>query len=250
MTTETISSLDRFLRVINKITKGSPNYWFRGEPEVHGTELLPRLYRLGPKRQRHHENELLQRFRQKAPSLGQCPPRESTDQWLFLAQHVGLPTRLLDWTESPLVALHFALTQPKRRSVVWILDALGLLRQSVPPRDRASITSLLGLTWLPNRLHSVNLNAAWTCGNGAIPLPVPIPPTNVHLRMNAQRSCFTVHGSTPTSIAQQVPRHLTRLTVDPSARHRLRTELRGTGIDYSTVFPELDGLAKELGERF
>ena len=52
------------------------------------------------------------------------PMREHTDQWLFLARHAGLPTRLLDWSEGALIALHFALKDPN--PVVWMLNPLDL----------------------------------------------------------------------------------------------------------------------------
>src|SRR6476659_3172017 len=75
-----------------------PN-WFRGEPNIN-TALMPTLYRdgLAP-----HENALLQMFRARAGGFHDAVPlREHTDQWLFLARHAGLPTRLLDWSESAL----------------------------------------------------------------------------------------------------------------------------------------------------
>src|SRR5262245_10335665 len=55
---------------------------------------------------------------------------------MFLAQHVGLPTRLLDWSASALVGLYFALL--RENPVVWMLDPIKLNQQSV---ERASIAS-------------------------------------------------------------------------------------------------------------
>src|SRR5262249_39703683 len=56
--------------------------------------------------------------------------------WLFLARHAGLPTRLLDWSESALIALYFALKEPK--PVVWMLNPLDLndLSYSAPSQIR------------------------------------------------------------------------------------------------------------------
>lgn len=105
-------------------TKSKP--WFRGEPYNPKSELKPKLYR-NPKRN-NTELQLLRRFRNRAPLLTnlQIPQSGHTDQWLFLAQHVGLPTRLLDWTEGLLVALYFALNHNKKGAVVWMLDPVRL----------------------------------------------------------------------------------------------------------------------------
>ena len=72
--------------------------WFRGEKEFPGGKwdyrLLPKLYWRKPDGKCHDENQLLQRFRQKAPTLAavmEVPPRSAhTDQWLFLARHMEL----------------------------------------------------------------------------------------------------------------------------------------------------------------
>jgi hypothetical protein len=217
------------------------------------TPLVPKLYRLRQDGRTRDENKLLQFFRMKAPTFttGFLPDREVTDQWLFLAQHVGLPTRLLDWTESALVALHFALLHEE--PIVWVLNPIGLNLLSVST-GYESTGSEFPLTWVnpANAINigSFNIRGAWENDRLGVSLPVAIQPTNIHPRMSVQRSCFTIQGKDKSSLADRVPQHLSRYEIDPPDRQQMRNDLRILGISHSTVFPDLDGLARELAELF
>src|SRR5882672_2698179 len=122
-----ITSVEEFVTIVRTDSAAWPveqPRWFRGEPASCPTPLLPGLYRSatgGPR-----ENQLLQTFRARASAFSSepLPDRKKTDQWLFLAQHVGLPTRLLDWSEGALIALYFALHASD--PVVWMLNPLHL----------------------------------------------------------------------------------------------------------------------------
>ena len=128
---ESIGELISIVKEDYKSWKTTSYPWFRGEPADTITPLLPKLYRTVNGKQAHDENQLLQHFRMKAPSLGlmDTPLRDHTDEWLFLAHHVGLPTRLLDWTEGLLVALYFSLKES--RPAIWMLDPVELNRISI-----------------------------------------------------------------------------------------------------------------------
>lgn len=231
--------------------------WFRGEP-TSDRPLLPRLYR-----QKHegdyYENRLLQTFRMMAPSLGYhaTPPRDHTDQWLFLAQHVGLPTRLLDWTEGSLIALYFALHTES--PAVWMLNPLRLNWLSVTDKHSRSSFDTYSLTWCNGikdrhsvNLGSINIRGAWEQDVPGVDLPVAVHPTYIHPRMTVQRSCFTVHGKQKASLNTLVHNKdvLLRYTIDVANAKEMLDELRVLGITRATLFPDLDGLATDITRLF
>jgi hypothetical protein len=217
------------------------------------------------------------------------PPRRHTDQWLFLAQHVGLPTRLLDWTEGLFVGLHFALLE--EMPVVWMLDPVGLNRKSVP--EEYIKDNVFPLTWLdeerspvekidiyllaqfikfgkeeflqefPNledhylvkqsskNIGNLNIRGAWEHDKLGTDLPIAVRPTYVHIRMNVQRSCFTIHGKNKSSVNHLVDSSiLKKYVIDPDSVSQMRKDLKLLGITNTSVFPDLDNLSKDLVELF
>lgn len=261
--------------------------WFRGEMNKTDYPLLPKLYRPINGKVSHNENRLLQNFRNKAPSFSQTstPQKGNTDEWLFLAQHAGLPTRLLDWTEGLLYALHFALQYED--PVVWMLDPLELNRRTVPtdtpdfpltwfspentPATARQFLDAIGIitanvdgiikhndkfpqfsTPIQHNIGNVNIRAAWEKDNNlGTDLPVAIYPTYIHERMNAQRSCFTIQGRKKVSLANLVDeRVLKKYIISPRAVTSMRNDLRTIGITHTSVFPDIDNLAKDLADIF
>ena len=267
--------------------------WFRGEPAATETPLLPVLFR---EPGRHDENRLLQQFRMKAPSLGlgTMPQRDHTDQWLFLARHAGLPTRLLDWTEGLLIALLFAVYDARGEprgenegATVWMLDPVELNRQSSPTnpsRDNEFPLTWINfptdwpnrvevLSWLaaladdarsnkaeyltkirdsiPSNIGASNIRRAWGDPDAGTALPVAVHATSIHPRITAQKGCFTIHGIVEQRLSNLVgPRILRQYRIRAGSLDQIRSDLRMAGITYSTMFPDLDGLAVDLRSWF
>ncbi|MBI3940331.1 MAG: FRG domain-containing protein [Acidobacteria bacterium] len=81
---------------------GKDTLWWRGEVEA-CWDLLPKVFRCNPEGRRlflsKDEASMIIRFKEYAPArYANCPQTSSKHEWLFLAQHYGLPTRLLDWS--------------------------------------------------------------------------------------------------------------------------------------------------------
>jgi hypothetical protein len=182
-----------------------------------------------------------------APAYVRTPNRDETDQWLFLMQHLRVPTRLLDWTEGALIALYFALEHA--RPIVWMLNpdelnALSIEGAKVAPRA-------FPLTWLtvPNNIGNINIRGAWEQDRRGTALPVAIKPTYIHARMGAQKSCFTIQGVDKLPLPEVVPESiLAKFRIWPRAIPGLRKDMEMLGITHTSVYPEAEYLAKEIAE--
>lgn len=107
-----ISKMEEVFRYLDQYTR---DYFFRGVTNA-THKLVPRIGRHPSfnklNKVKEVEEDLLRRFKRRArPFL----PESAKDEWEFLAlaQHHGLPTRLLDWSRNPLVALYFAVQKNK-----------------------------------------------------------------------------------------------------------------------------------------
>src|SRR6185436_478407 len=136
-------SLSEFISLIEELTEEwtpkNVNWylqlWFRGHANK-DWELKPGLHRLeddapGMGDEYYSEAQLMETFKLRAPTYLERQP--STDwEWLFLMQHYGLRTRLLDWTESSLIALYFAVRDNMGDvdGCVWVMSPWWLNYQT------------------------------------------------------------------------------------------------------------------------
>jgi hypothetical protein len=230
--------------------------WFRGESDDQSS-LCPKIAEYD----RNEENYLLQSFRRKAEGLANVPPRQGhTDLWLFLAQHYGVPTRLLDWTEGLLHALYFAINQAKSKPKIYMLNAHKLNELAGIPLDPLNYplswvkggSLYIALAWQHRRLNSKQKKIAKS-NKIKIDIPIAFPATYQDHRMFAQRSCFTIHGISLNPLQDILSKEILELSeylieyeIDIDAKSSLLRELSILGISASTVFPDLEHLARDL----
>jgi hypothetical protein len=125
-----VNSIGELIQFLREDRPEREPVWFRGQADA-AWSLLPSLERHGGV---DVELTLFKRFKQNALPFVMHRPQDEWE-WLFVMQHHGLPTRLLDWTESPLVALYFVVTDPSKEAkaepgALWALLPLELNKNS------------------------------------------------------------------------------------------------------------------------
>lgn len=191
----------------------------------------------------------------KAPIIG------ATFDTLFFMQHYGVPTRLLDWTGNPFIALHFALTDakghPKKRNeysedaAVWILDPVAWNSKALEDlkwgnKGPAEVVDDEVKSYQPRqKFEPADVK-------GMYDAPVAIVGTATNPRMLAQKGVFTVFGKKTQSMEaiyeadKFPPDSLVKLVIPKSKIARLLDSLTSIGYTDSVSYPDLHGLAREI----
>ena len=193
---------------------------FRGHSKA-SYELIPSVGRNAhtSKSRERYEKGLFQIFCREARGYAGAIPADDWE-WLSLAQHHGLPTRLLDWSYNPLVALYFAVEADEETD--GKLFALRAPR-SASEHDRA--TSPFGIS-----------------------TPTKVFPNIITPRIRAQEGLFVVCVNLESPLDRDLRGDW---TIEPhlipsSAKKHLRYELFRLGVHASSLFPDLDGLSARV----
>jgi len=243
-----ITTIAQYLRSTRRVaaawgyTYTVDQLWLRGHSDAEWS-LLPGLYRKNTMPQ--YERELVREFRLRAYS--RIDPRPTSDlEWLFVMQHHGAVTRLLDWTEIDLMALYFAVEDEDNRSdgAVWILDPWSLNEHTLEQRSVPVATDARLRDWVLDPTPELMVRRV------AAALPVAVRPPHGTDRIAAQRGMFTLHGWKRTSLDAIPGFKIQKLVIDRSAKRRLKKELHVSGTTTATVFPDMDGLAHALTYQF
>lgn len=217
----------------------SSSLWWRGQPSRF--QLVPGVFRT-PAGHRH-ESDLAARFRSRATTrYPKCPDWNDLAGWLFFMQHHGLLTRLLDWTESPLFGLYFAVTSGDEGNDGALY---GLSPQAL--NDSSGLGQMI---LLPHHPQATELIKEAFRQSETRETTLAVFPPETDLRMLTQRAMFTIHGGpTPIESLNFAKAHVVRFLIPSERRVLIRRELRALGIERSTIFPDLTNLSAGLNEQ-
>ena len=223
------------------------NFVFRGLSDAKHS-LRTSLHRLAEAPEQI-ESHLLRNFRKYA-HRGSVS-RDSIWNWLALAQHHGLPTRLLDWTFSPLVAMHFAteqLSKYKADGAIWCVDFVQT-NKLLPPRLRSVLESEGSNAFTVDMLDRIagSLPDFDKCDTN--PFVVFFEPPSLDDRIVNQFALFAMMSSPSARLDTWLKRHpeLCRRVIIPAAlKWEVRDKLDQSNITERVLFPGLDGLSRWL----
>lgn len=248
-----ISSVSEYVGYVESLQNKS-NCWFRGVSKPIYLPVPGLIWKKATDVEGSLEHDFLISYKSYIQE-------QNLNPWELYAlmQHHGLPTRLLDWSESSLVALFFALTfEPESTSyrAVWVLNPYELnnatLGESIlycpaiiTNREIMANGKPLNIdAYLPPNLRPVGLNE--------LPeTPIAINSTQYIKRVSAQKGCFTIHGSNQDGIHTYLTNfndfHMIKIdSRSTSKRLEMIETLAVLGIDEEFIYQDLDSLCEKI----
>jgi len=195
--------------------KSGQNLVYRGVPDAN-FELTTSLGRSKPtfgKSIASLETRLLKLFKESSiPYLEHKPSTEL--EWLAVAQHYGLPTRLLDWSYNPLISTYFAVESlPKMDGAVYMLSGCSTIQD-------------------PDRTNPYTLKKVYK-----------YRPPYISTRIQNQSGLFTVHHMPDQPFKHE---KLKKVILPKELKAKAKKTLFTYGINQRLIYPGLDGVARDL----
>jgi hypothetical protein len=227
---------------------------YRGASDA-DSPLLTSLDRLGGSSPAHTKADLEEHVLRNYIRYARAHVSASnSNDWeeLIAAQHHGVPTRLLDWTYSPLVAAFFAtrpLDGPERPRAVWRLDWHKVHRVFQFPPLATLIRDLEGQ--LDEQGRAASPWQLFSRGRDARPFACLVEPPSLDSRIVAQGAVFTICSDKWHSFDEFLRTHalgdaLTKFVIPADRVSRIRDQLDLVGVDERRLFPDLDGVAAAI----
>ena len=266
-----VSQFIQFIEENNSKFKRKQHFFYRGESKLE-YKLLPSVFRKNKGANgkevylsQHSEIDILTDFMTEAAGFINNLSVDDMFRWVEYAQHFGVPTRLMDWTSNPLVALYFACSSSSAEDGrVYILNSLGY----------RLLTNENNLNQMEGKLIKEEAKKQIWDGESTFPYPVLFRPYYFDRRMHAQSSEFMVWGYRKAPLNELIRELeedgkkktitkylafngvevesvedieiLTELQIKGEHKIRLQQELDSIGINQATLFPGLDGIGKAI----
>ena len=290
-----IHNLSEFLNLLNDYkaqfskTYRTGGFMFRGMSDI-SWSLLPGIFRKYPEKQNSkkitsasysgnifsiNEYEILSHFRKEASGLLTHISPKDDFTWLQYAQHYGVPTRLLDFTANPLVAMYFCCqSESETDGVVWIINTVTFESWSTneiicgnmgPDYTREAIINSI--------MREMRGEFDWRKVNGEPrekkELPIMFIPPYIDQRMSAQSSRFLLWGNKQVALENMIEsdnemqlcqgvrldrkddqRFLAKIAIPSQCKHSIMKELDLLNINDKSIFPGLDGIGKYINKYY
>lgn len=238
------------------LDRNRSSYLYRGMPDA-SYKMATSLKRNCKHLQKSLEPAILENFAKYA-EIGEPTISESVWRQMILGQHYGLPTRLLDWTHSPLVGLHFATTERKLERMddhdcmVWRIDIQELYSllpdnyQAVVNKNQSTIFSVDMLGQITKSLEQYDKDMSDKS-------MIIIEPPSINQRIVNQYSFFSLVPMEMTDIEgflDKYTNNTVKYVIDKSLRWRIRDMLDQLNMSERIVYPGLEGLSKWIARHY